>query len=131
MTKCASSINQLFSKWAWERPKDLERPSAHEANGFILMRPDEAARTAFYAGYQLSRKWIRVSEQLPQVGKEVLVTIRADHVKGQLPKYQVAVGFYLAADEIQNIGERWYVNGMSRAVYAWMPRPEPYEEEQQ
>ena len=57
--------------------------------------------------------WISVSERLPEVHKEVLVTVKDDSADS--PIYYTSVGWYC--------GGIWVVKN---TVIAWMPLPEPY-----
>ena len=63
--------------------------------------------------------WIPVNEKLPEVGKDVLVTIKDDSADSS--NYYTSVGWYY-------IGAWIVENTLCYQVTAWMEFPKPYEE---
>lgn len=62
---------------------------------------------------EYNNSWIPCSKELPEEGKDVLVTTIYDSVH---VAYRMGNKYYIDADEIED-------------VEAWQPLPEPYEEE--
>ena len=66
-------------------------------------------------------KWISIEERLPKAEENVLVTVKDDSADS--PIYYTSVGWYYKGI--------WVVeNEVSHQVIAWMPRPEPYKEDE-
>lgn len=63
--------------------------------------------------------WTPVSERLPEIGKDVLVTIKDDSADS--PNYYTSVGWCYM--------EAWIVeNTLCYQVIAWMEFPKPYKD---
>lgn len=65
-------------------------------------------------------KWIPISERLPKIREDVLVTVK--HI-GFMGMY----GTWIKTGHLENDND-WFGDCMGGKVIAWMPLPEPYRE---
>lgn len=71
------------------------------------------------------RKWIPVSEALPEEDEEVLVTVRFDGIKDLKSSTYVEVAHQIDC-EWSSYTDEYKVMRHRHHVIAWMPLPEPY-----
>ena len=106
--------------------KDMDGECTTEDRETYIQR-FEALRMAIEALQEPERKWIPVSERLPEDGCRVLVTVNGKHNNIT----------FVNALEIAEYGntEGWIIEGyldwLDPDVTAWMPLPEPYKESEE
>lgn len=71
------------------------------------------------------RKWIPVTEALPEEDEEVLVTVRFDGTKDVKPSVYVETASQIGG-EWTSYSDEWKVAKSKHHVIAWMPLPEPW-----
>jgi len=76
---------------------------------------------------QTERKWIPVTEALPEEDLDVLVTVRFDGNKDVPPSVYVETGCYMDDNWISDSDE-YKVSPRRHHVIAWMLLPEPWKE---
>lgn len=74
-------------------------------------------------------RWIPVTERLPEEGRDVLITKESFKIRGY---EQEVIKAKRSADPRSGKIEWWSEFGTltNKAVFAWMPMPEPYKEEE-
>lgn len=71
------------------------------------------------------RKWIPVTEALPEEDTEVLVTVRFDGTKDVKPSVYVETASQISGTWV-SYSDEWKVSRNRHHVIAWMPLPEPW-----
>lgn len=106
--------------------KDMDGECTTEDRETYIQR-FEALRMAIEALQEQERKWILVTERLPEDGYGVLVTVNGKH-------NNIIFENALEIAEYDNI-EGWIIDGyldwLDPDVTAWMPLPEPYKESEE
>lgn len=106
--------------------KDMDGECTEEDRKAYIQR-FEALRMAIEALQEQERKWILVTERLPENGCGVLVTVNGKH-------NNITFENALEIAEYDNI-EGWIIEGyldwLDPDVTAWMPLPEPYKESEE
>ena len=106
--------------------KDMDGECTTEDRETYIQR-FEALRMAIEALQEPERKWIPVTEKLPENGCGVLVTVNGKHDN-------IIFVNALEIAEYRNT-EGWIIEGyldwLAPDVTAWQPLPEPYEEREE
>ena len=97
-------------------------PSAKPYTDEEIQRMSELEQAEIEKAYELGRKsmkWVLCSERLPEKGEKVLASTQNTVFT------QVFKGTQGTCDSW------WWNNNTIKTIYAWMPLPEPYQEEQE
>ena len=113
--------------------KQIEREPIFDADKAIRDAYKHGKSKGIKRGMAMAGRWIPVTERLPERGKDVLVTRdydgRADHIKSC--RYVEVASCYGEDDDVSwnSYSDEYKMTPKNHRVVAWMPLPEPYEEQ--